>query len=268
MLELSPDVIDYLNNITGQAHYHLYFMKPLSAQDLLSYFSHHLPFAIVRNYKVVIIAVLLFWVTTLGTCFAVQRNPSYAESFLSQSILEQMKEMYAESVADGRSSAERTQMSAYYIQHNTSIAFLCFATGIFLGLGSLYFLMYNGVFLGCIFGYLSYHGLGGHLMEFVTAHAFLELNAIAIAAAAGMLLGFSIIRSWKNYSLEYLRRKKNSILNLVAASALMLFIAALIEGNISPAAISYMYKVLAAVVSALLFGTYFFLVPFLKRSRT
>ncbi len=133
MLRLSPDVIDYLNGITGQAHSFLYFVKPLSLKAVGGYFRDQLPGSLIRNYRYVIFALLLFWGSALISFNAVSQHPDLAQRFVSQSVLDQMTGMYSTSAATGRTAAEQTHMSAYYIQHNTSIAFLCFSTGIFLG---------------------------------------------------------------------------------------------------------------------------------------
>ena len=268
MLELSPDVLEYLNNLTGQAHHILYFVKPLTLNDISSFFRKILPFCIVKNIKYVMLAMILFWGSAVGTYFTVFRTPSAAENFISSDIINHIENMYRESAATGRTGGERVQMSAFYIQHNTSIAFLCFATGIFFGIGSIYFLLYNGVFLGSITAYLTSAGLGPNIWEFITAHSFLELNAIAVSGAAGIMLGNSLLKSWQNYSFDYLNRKKSDILNLVAASAVMLLFAALIEGNISPSTLSYIYKVYVLIISAAVCIFYFYIYPvFIERQK-
>ncbi|MCK5202156.1 MAG: stage II sporulation protein M [Spirochaetales bacterium] len=265
MLDLSPDVITYLNNLTGQANSHLYFIRPLTSGDIRSFFKIKLPFAIVENLRYVLIALIFFWGTAIGSYFVVLAKPDLASKVISTTVLDFMEEMYEEPPSSGRSAAERSVMSAYYIQHNTSIAFLCFATGIFLGLGSIYFLLYNGVFMGTIFGYLTAKGLGLHLLEFVTAHSFLELNAIVIAGAAGMMLGMSILKSWRDYSTDCLKKNRSSILLVVAASAIMLLMAALIEGNISPSELDYKYKILTAFSSFIVFTLYFIVTPLYRK---
>jgi uncharacterized membrane protein SpoIIM required for sporulation len=265
MLELSPDVLEYLNNITGQAHHYLYFMKPLSSNDLSDFFTRILPGTILKNYKYVLFALILFWGTAVTTYFTVVESPRLAETFLSVNTLDYIEQMYRDPVDTGRSGGQRVHMSAFYIQHNTSIAFLCFATGIFLGFGSLYFLIYNGVFMGSILGYLVSVGLGPHIWEFVTAHSFLEMNAIAIAGAAGVKLGISLLQSWRDYSGNKLDESRGDILTLVAASTIMLFLAAMVEANISPSTLDYKYKVLIALISVVIVVFYFIIYPMRKR---
>lgn len=265
--ELSPDLIDYLNNLTGQAHYYLYFTKPITLESLAHFYRFSLPKSVIKNALPVLVAFLLFWGSALGTFIAVRDSPELAYRFVPQTTLEMMEDMYTESTAQGRTKSEMSMMAAYYIQHNTSIAFLCFATGVFLGLGSVFFLLYNGIFLGTIFAHLTNAGLGRHLLEFVTAHGFLELNGVVLSGAAGLLLGLSLIDAWKTYSKQALKAKQNEILTLVGAAAILLFFAALIEGMISPSPMNYEIKLTVALVSALLVLFYFFILPFINRRR-
>ena len=267
MLELSPDVLEYLNNLTGQAHHILYFMKPLTRDDISVFFRKRLPFSLIRNFKYILFALILFWGSAAGSYYTVLKSPQFAERFVSPSILGYISEMYSEPVSEGRSGGEKAQMSAFYIQHNTSIAFLCFATGIFLGIGSVYFLLYNGVFLGSIVAYLTVAGLGSNIWEFITAHSFLELNAIAVSGAAGIKLGIALLKSWQNYSLDFLNSTKGDILDLVASSAIMLFFAALIEGNISPSTLGYRYKAAVLVITIAVSVFYFFIYPLSRKEK-
>ncbi len=265
MLELSPDVLEYLNNLTGQAHHLLYFIKPLSRKELSDYFMKILPFSLVKNIRFIVLSLILFWGSAAGTYLAVLESPQFAERFVSAQILDYIEDMYREPVSTGRTAGQKAQMASFYIQHNISIAFLCFATGIFLSLGSIYFLLYNGIFLGSIVAYLTASGMGPHIWEFITAHSFLELNAIAISGAAGIKLGISLLKSWQNYSLDYLENSKGDILSLVSASAIMLFFAALIEGNVSPSALQYQFKLAVMFISVIVVAFYFFIYPFNKR---
>ena len=58
----------------------------------------------------------------------------------------------AESI--GRNAGTDWMMFGVYIRNNIGIAFQCFAGGLFAGLGSLFFLAFNGAFSGALAGYL------------------------------------------------------------------------------------------------------------------
>ena len=42
-------------------------------------------------------------------------------------------------------------MFGYYIRNNTGIGFQTFAGGLLLGLGTLFFLVFNGFYIGAVF---------------------------------------------------------------------------------------------------------------------
>ena len=94
--------------------------------------------------------------------------------------------------------AERTAdtdwaMFGYYIRHNIGLAFQCFAGGLFAGVGSLFFLAFNGAFFGALAGYLTERGLASTFYSFVVTHAAFELTAIVLSGAAGLRLGHALL---------------------------------------------------------------------------
>ena len=52
-------------------------------------------------------------------------------------------------------------MAGFYVWNNVGIAFRCFATGALFGLGSVFYLVYNGLVLGTIEGHLWARGMAG-----------------------------------------------------------------------------------------------------------
>ena len=76
-----------------------------------------------------------------------------------------------------------TNGSGFYVYNNVGIAFRCFATGILFGLGSLFFLIYNGITIGTVLGHVIAAGHGHNILTFVCTHGTFELTAIGIAVA-------------------------------------------------------------------------------------
>ncbi len=103
-------------------------------------------------------------------------------------ILEVMYSEDAESIGRLREAGTDWYMFGHYIRNNISIAFQCFAGGILFGIGSLFFLSFNGVFIGAVAGYLTERGLGENFYSFVATHSAFELTAIVLAGAAGLRL--------------------------------------------------------------------------------
>ena len=101
--------------------------------------------------------------------------------------------------AEPRPPARRRQRlgrcSATTSCNNIGIAFQCFAGGLFVGIGSLFFLVFNGAATPArIAGYLTARGLGENFYSFVVTHGAFELTAIVLSGAAGLR---SAMRCWR-----------------------------------------------------------------------
>jgi hypothetical protein len=87
----------------------------------------------------------------------------------------------------------RPLAASFIVTNHFRVAIACFAGGVFLGVGSLVLLAYNGLAMGTFAGHFANQGLLGYLLEFIVGHGVLELFAIWVAGAAGFLLGKSIV---------------------------------------------------------------------------
>lgn len=256
-LKLSPDIIEYLNNIVGQAHKFLYSFKPVRRSDLELFFSDVLPGVIRHHGRFLILAALLLFIPLITTLIICWLDPDKASLLLPSELLTQMEESYKTGIEGSRRLTISTFALSFYIQHNITIAFLSFAGGVLAGLGTIYFLVYNGITLGAISGYIIGLGYGEHFLSFITAHSVMEFSGMVTAGAAGLLLGNTIIKASRFYKKDQLARQKNPIFYLVTAATLMFACAALIEGVISPQPLTYALKFLIATAS-LAFLVYYF----------
>ena len=80
-------------------------------------------------------------------------------------------------------------MASGIITNNVRVAIACFAGGIFLGVGSLVLLAYNGLAIGAFAGHFANVGLLDYLLTFILGHGALELFAIWVAGRGGLPAG-------------------------------------------------------------------------------
>jgi uncharacterized membrane protein SpoIIM required for sporulation len=177
----------------------------------------------------------------------------FARLVVGDPFLEQIEQMYAEPFgairSDGMARSD-TLMAGFYIQHNTSIGFRCFASGILFGLGSLYELFYNALFLGTICGHMATRPPAANFFSFVTAHSSFELTAIIVSAAAGLRLGWGLIDTQGQSRISSLRREAANALPAVGAAVVLFALAAFVEGYISASSLPYSAKAAVAIASA------------------
>jgi uncharacterized membrane protein SpoIIM required for sporulation len=170
--------------------------------------------------------------------------------------IDMFREMYATAPDTGRTAGEGSAMAGFYVQHNTTIAFQVFANGIFAGLGSLFMLLYQGLTIGTVFGFLIGDDKARNILTFTCGHSAWELTAITIAGTAGLRMGWAVVSTGGMTRLASLRAAGPDIARLVGGAAVMLAMAALIESLWSPSQMDARIKWGFAAVQCVLVTTY------------
>lgn len=90
--------------------------------------------------------------------------------------------------------SERMDQWLFYCVNNMGIGLKTFLAGILAGVGAFLLMGYFGFSLGCQFAYLQQQGVLANAWSLVLPHSALELAALALAAASGLLLGLVLLR--------------------------------------------------------------------------
>jgi uncharacterized membrane protein SpoIIM required for sporulation len=228
----SLSLVNTLEDLVLQGHQHFYGSRSPMKFRLVEYFAAGFPQAIRRESKLVWTSILLLFGPALLLTIVIQIYPHVAYMLLSNETLVGLEEMYnpaAERFGEQRGIDSDFMMWAFYVNNNVSLDFKCFAWGIFLGLGSAFFLLFNGIFFGTIAGHLCNLGFGVTLWPFVIGHGSLELIAAAFAGASGMLMGFSLINTGRLTRLESLKDGAAKAAYILYGTAFMTFLAAFVE---------------------------------------
>jgi uncharacterized membrane protein SpoIIM required for sporulation len=111
--------------------------------------------------------------------------------------------------------------------------------------------------IGGVAGHLSHAPYSLTFWQFVLGHGAFELTAIVISGAAGLVIGYSILRPGPYRCLDSLRLKAPTALRLIMGAALMLVCAAFIEAFWSPVVLPPSIKFSVAGVNWTLVALYF-----------
>jgi uncharacterized membrane protein SpoIIM required for sporulation len=133
-----------------------------------------------------------------------------------------------------RDADDNFAMFGFYIWNNVKIGFQTFATGLAFGLGSVFYLAFNGIYIGAVAGHLTQAGYGMPFWSFVAGHSSLELVAIAISGAAGLKLGGALIAPGRLSRKSALVAAARPAVRLMYGAAAMFFAAAFVEAFWSP----------------------------------
>ena len=228
-----------LDTLAQRAHRLLYRERPAFGEGLRRLLLVSFPRTLRAEWKLVWLATVAFVGPLVAAYAATRWDPAFALGVMDTRTLSNFDSMYGDGTdAIGRLRDAETdwQMFGFYIRNNISVAFQCFATGLTAGIGSLFFLVYNGLLAGAVAGYLDTRGLGHNFWPFVATHAAFELTAIVISGAAGLMLGRALLAPGRLTRGEALREAGRGAAVRIAGAALMLVVAAVLEAFWSSAA--------------------------------
>lgn len=230
------DLLTHLDALAARAHNALYGARPVRLRSLGGFVLHGFPRTLRANARFLWVATAMFAIPMVLALVATLVHPEFAPSVLPKEALDASARSYAEGL-EGRASAEDATMAGFYVYNNVGIAFRCFATGILFGLGSMFFLVYNGVVIGTVIGWVIVQGHGENILTFVCGHGSFELTAICIAGGAGLQMGYALVRTQGRTRLGSLRAQAPAVGTIIGGAALMLLVAAGIEGFWSPSGV-------------------------------
>ncbi|MBY0494170.1 MAG: stage II sporulation protein M [Cyanobacteria bacterium] len=227
-----PHLIDRLEHLTAECHQLIYQQRELGAGALLRIITRDFPAAVRAHSAYVATATALFLVPTLVLGFLVYTQPELILSVVDAETAAEFDAMYsggAQSIGRLRDVDTDWAMFGHYIRNNIGVAFQCFAGGLFAGLGSIFFLAFNGAYGGAIAGYLTERGLGHIFYSFIVTHAAFELTAIVLAGAAGLRIGHSLLAPGRQTRVQSLIAASRQAIVLLYGVTAMLVVAAVIE---------------------------------------
>lgn len=230
----SSYLVDPLQQLALRGHQQLYRHRSQLAATVIGFVLADFPRLVREQWRFVLIASLLFFGSLVGIALLVYLFPDLIYSIVSPQQVAEMQGMYDPDAsrlgrAAERASSEDWMMFGYYVMHNIGIAFQTFAAGLLFGLGSVFFLIFNGLVIGAVSGHLTEIGYGQTFWSFVIGHGAFELTAIALAGAAGLQLGWALIAPGQLTRGESLRRAARKSVQLLCGVMIFLLIAAFIE---------------------------------------
>lgn len=225
-------MLDRLERLTGDAHQAIYQRREFGIATLTRIVSEEFPATVRAHAAYILVAAALLVLPTVIVGFLVYYRPDLILAVVDARTAASFEQMYspvAGSIGRLRGASTDWMMFGYYIMHNIGISFQCFAGGLIAGVGSIFFLIYNGASIGAVAGYLTQRGLGVTFYPFVATHSAFELTAIVLAGAAGLRLGHSLLVPGRSTRLQSLVSATRRCTVLLYGSTAMLLIAAGIE---------------------------------------
>ncbi|MCA3028460.1 MAG: stage II sporulation protein M [Rhodocyclaceae bacterium] len=203
------------------------------------------------HWRSVLIASLCLFVPMIVLTVLIPFVPEFAYVMMPAEQLAKVQQMYDPAnrvLGEAREAGSDVAMWGYYIWNNVRIDFQCFAGGLLFGVGSIFFLIFNGGVIGTIAGHLTQLGYIETFWGFVAGHSALELVGAALSGAAGLQLGYALIAPGRRTRLDALKMASHDAAHILYGAAAMTFMAAFIEAfwsasRVPPVEVKYAFGI-------------------------
>ena len=232
------DEVFSLGRLVAGAHNLLYRDRGMPLRAAIRFLFTDVPREIRRSAAPIGLAALLLFGPALVTAVAVARTPGLAKEMLPPGMLRRAEDGVRRA-REGEGYIDDPQlfrpvMASSIVANNVQISFFAFAGGVTAGLLSALLIVTNGISFGSVVGLYVSKGIGPLLLAFVAPHGVLELFAICVAGGAGFLLAAALLMPGTRTRRRALVENGRRAVRLVGASTLLLLVAGMIEGLISP----------------------------------
>ena len=228
----SPNLVEKLNRLVLNSHHHLYGHRTSRERQWIDFFTYGFPTVLRKRAAFVWVSAALFLLPLISMVVLCNVDDEVIYSVIAAENVREFESMYnpaARTLGKQRSSDSDIMMFGYYINNNIGISFQVFATGILFGIGSAFYLLYNGLVIGAVTGHMAHIGYHDTFFPFVIGHGAFELTAIIFSGAAGLMLGYSLIAPGQRSRLSALKLAGQEAVKIIYGSTIMLLIAAFIE---------------------------------------
>ena len=248
----------YLNNLAQDVFTSLYRIKNRPFSRFIQFWTKSLPLEAYRMRKDMLVALLIFMVSGFIGVISTANDIKYAEVILGSDYISMTDGHIDEWVAEQNKLAKDNSvdfkngefkgsplkvyetmdawpMFSFIFFNNIRVAFFMFILGLVFGVGTLFFLVYNGIMVGTFQSYFYYKGLiikqSLFYATFLTIwiHGAFEITGIVLSAACGFSLGRSLMFPKTLTRLQSLQLGAKRGLKVFIGISVFIFIAAILE---------------------------------------
>ncbi len=251
----------YLNGLAALFHLKIYRNKRENKGRIWNFWQYELPF-LFKVYHRHFLYAFLFFITF---CAIGALSAKYDETFIRLILGDGYVNMTNENIEKGDpfgvyKGSSQLNMFFQIAFNNIRVSFIAYVFGAFFSIGVVLLLMNNGLMLGSFEYYFFSKGLGFKSITVIFLHGTLEIWAIVIAGAAGLILGNSMLfPGTYSRGVSILKGGKDG-LKIVIGLVPVFLVAAFIEGFVTRYANMPLWVSLSILCGSLAFIIWYFII--------
>ena len=190
----SGKVTYFINAQASKIYLDVYKNRKEESNRLVTFWKYDLPLTIRKHHKVVLFSFIIFLIFFAIGFFTSYKDEGMVRSIFGDNYVDQTQDNITNGNPFGIYEHGNPVLSWISLMiHNIRVSFLMFVSGIFCGAPSIYLEAQNAVMLGAFDQFFTAKGFGLDFWLVVFVHGTLEITALIIAAAAGIVLGKSFL---------------------------------------------------------------------------
>lgn len=226
-------LVQDLQNLTARGYNQIYQGdRRRERKAIIDFYLWGLPLVVQQTWGYITAAWGLFMIGALVAWWFAWQDPAFLALVVPEELISMVRdrrELWMGSILGNEPLA-----SSGIMINNMAVSFNAIAGGITGGAFTAYLLFFNGLLIGAIAVLVGQNGLAIPFWAFVFPHGSLELPAIFMAGAAGLLIGRALLLPGQMGRVNALKFYGNQAAQLVYGIIPLLLIAGAIEGFISP----------------------------------
>ena len=257
------ELVRSLNDLVLRAHAQVYSAPPPQPLNALHFLLHGFPEAFRRHWRAIALAAVFLFLPGFLSYLTVVFNPDAATIFVPESAIQEVQKRADKKIIVGWGA--RTEFeglisspaaSSMIMTNNIRVTIMAVAFGVTAGIGTALVLLTNGLMVGGLAGVATNVGADLLFWAVILPHGVLELTAICIAGGAGLMIGRALWSPGDLPRRDALKVAGVEAVQLLAGVAVLLIIAGLIEGFITPLPLPPLLKLSFAFATTVALALY------------
>jgi uncharacterized membrane protein SpoIIM required for sporulation len=190
----SGKVTTFINAEASKIYLDIYRNRKEESNRLITFWKKDLPLTIYKHHRVLLFSFIFFAIFFAIGYFASLKDEGITRSILGDDYVEQTQENISKGNPFGVYEYGNPLLSWLWIMvNNIKVSLMMFVSGLFCGIPCLYQEGQTAVMVGSFDQFFAARGFGIDFWLVVFVHGTLEITAIIIAGAAGLILGKSFL---------------------------------------------------------------------------
>jgi uncharacterized membrane protein SpoIIM required for sporulation len=190
----SGKVTGFINSQASKIYLDIYKNRKEESNRLITFWKYDLPLTIRKHHKVLLFSFIFFLIFFVVGYFVTAKDENIPRNIFGDDYVDQTQRNIKAGNPFGIYEHGNPILSWLNLMiHNIRVSLMMFVSGLCCGIPSLYLSIQNAVMLGSFDQFFAAHGLGIDFWLVVFVHGTLEITAIIISAAAGLVLGKSFL---------------------------------------------------------------------------